>query len=127
MASPHSISLYLTPSAIEALGDRTSGNRDRSAVASRMLERYAEACRRHLPDFSESEWNLLRDALNGWTAEPAASVAWLVMGVADAIKLGELADKWEVDGAALLARLEQLDYAGCCAVLDAVERWWAAH
>ena len=38
MASPHSISLYLTPSAIEALGDRTSGNRDRSAVASRMLE-----------------------------------------------------------------------------------------
>ena len=28
------------------------------------------------------------------------------------------------DGADLLARLEALDYAGCCAVLDAVERWW---
>lgn len=29
---------------------------------------------------------------------------------------------WGVDGPALLARLEALDYAGCLAVLDAVER-----
>lgn len=121
-------SLYLTPGADEALearsrgGERGSG--DRSAAASRMIERYAELARRSLPELTEAEWNLVRDALNGWLPEPAASVGWLAMGVRDAIKLDGLDDKWAVDGDALLERLEALDYAGCLAVLDAVERWW---
>lgn len=117
--------LYLSPGAEDALGARTSGERDRSAVASRMMERYAEVCRRSLPELSEAEWSLLRDSLNGWAPEPAASVGWLAMGVRDSIELDGLDTKWGVDSSALLERLENLDYAGCCAVLDAVERWRA--
>ena len=120
--------LYLTPGAEDALGARSHGGEraqcDRSAVASRMMERYAEVCRRSLPELTEPEWSLLRDSLNGWAAEPVASVGWLAMGVRDSIQLDGLDAKWGVDGDALLARLEALDYAGCCAVLDAVERWW---
>lgn len=120
--------IYLTPGAEEALGARSRGGErtqgDRSAAVSRMIERYAEVARRHLPEFSEAEWSLLREALNGWLAEPAASVGWLALGVRDAIALDGLDEKWGVDGPALIARLEALDYAGCCAVLDAVERWW---
>jgi hypothetical protein len=52
----------------------------------------------------------------------ATSAGWLAMGVRDSIEMDGLADKWGVDGADLLARLEALDYAGCLAVLDAVER-----
>lgn len=121
-------SLYLTPGADEALearsrgGERGSG--DRSAAASRMMERYAEVCRRHLPDLTEAEWNLLRDSLNGLSPEPAASVAWLAMAVRDSITLDHLNLKWDVDATAFLKLLDALDYAGCCAVLDAVERWW---
>lgn len=117
--------LYLTPGAEDALGARATGERDRSAVACRMMERYAEVCRRALPELTDAEWDLLRDSLNGWLPEPAASVGWLAMGVRDSIELDGLADKWGVDGPALLSRLEALDYAGCLAVLDAVERWWA--
>ena len=57
--------LYLTPGAEDALGARATGERDRSAVASRMMERYAEVCRRALPELSDAEWDLLRDSLNG--------------------------------------------------------------
>ena len=118
--------LYLTPGAEDALGARATGERVRSAVVSRMMERYAEVCRRALPELTDAEWDLLRDSLNGWLPEPAASVGWLAMGVRDSIALDGLADKWGVDGPALLSRLEALDYAGCLAVLDAVERWWAS-
>ena len=47
--------LYLSPGAEEALGARATGERDRSAVVSRMMERYAEVCRRALPEFSGPE------------------------------------------------------------------------
>lgn len=117
--------LYLSPGAEDALGARATGERDRSAVASRMMERYAEICRRSLPELSDAEWDLLRDSLNGWLPEPAASVGWLAMGVRDSIEMDGLAGKWGVDGPALLSRLEALDYAGCLAVLDAVEQWRA--
>lgn len=123
-------SLYLSPGAEEALGARSRGGEraqgDRSTVASRMMERYAEMCRREvLPEFAQAELDLLRDALNGWPPEPVASVGWLAMGVRDAITLDHLDAKWGADGPALLAKLDALDYAGCCAVLDAVERFWA--
>jgi hypothetical protein len=117
--------LYLTPGAEDALGARATGERDRSAVASRMMERYAEVCRRHLPELLRAEFDLLRDSLNGFMPEPAAAVGWLAMGVRDSIQLDHLDQKWGVDGPELLAKLDALDYAGCCAVLDAVERWWA--
>lgn len=122
--------LYLSPGAEDALGARSRGGAgatgDRSTAVSRMIERYAEVCRRSLPELSEAEWNLLRDSLNGLCPEPAASVAWLAMGVRDSIALDHLDRKWDVDGAAILSKLDTLDYAGCCAVLDAVERWWVA-
>jgi hypothetical protein len=125
-ATPRHITL--SPGAENALGDRSGGKRglggDRSAAVSRMMERYAEVCRRHLPDLTEAEWNLLRDSMNGLCPEPAASVAWLAMGVRDSIALDHLDEKWDVDGLGLIRKLDALDYAGCCAVLDAVERWW---
>lgn len=117
--------IYLTPDAAAALAARSTGDRDVSRAACRMLERYAEVARRCRPELSEAEWSLLRDACNGWAVEPASAVAWLPLQVDDAIRLDELDRKWGVDGPALIERLRRLDYAGCLAVLDEIERWWA--
>lgn len=119
--------IYLTPAANEALATRTTGNRDVSQVACRIIERYAEVVKRRKPELSEAEWNLIREACNGWVVEPAAAVGWLSMQVEDAIKINNLDRKWQVDGAALVKKVRSLDYADCLAVVDDVEQYWTHH
>lgn len=123
------LSATLSPAAQEALDQRAgeSGFYSRSGAVSRALERYAEVCRRHLPQLSREEWMLVCDALNGALIDPAGSVAWCWAEVSDACTLNGAAEKWGVDGAALVSRLQALDYAGLVAVVDVAERFWAAH
>lgn len=119
------ISIYAAPELDEALA-RNGGGRNRSHRINQIADRYAEMLRRtSLPDMSEAEWSLLRDALNGVVHEPAAMIAHLAHGVADAIRLDGLDRKWGVDGAALVAKLEALDYAQEVRLLEDIEAWWS--
>ena len=117
-------SIYLTPAATDALVLRYKDEGNRSAAVSRMIERYAELAQRAMPDLTEAEWNLCRDALNGWFIDTAESIKFVPWEVADGIKLNGLDEKWKVDGPALVAKLEAMDFSALCALLDAVERWW---
>jgi hypothetical protein len=107
----------------EALGTRSENE---SGIASRDLERlytlYKHALR-EVP-LSENEACLLCDVLNG-TLMDANSAALLWAEVEDGIRLDGLDQKWEVDGPALVKRLQALDRLHCLALIDAAERFWA--
>lgn len=97
-----------------------------SARVNQIGDRYAEIMRRVQIEkrFTDAEWNLLRDSLNGVYKQPASQIARLWHGIEDSIELDGLADKWEVDGDALLAKLRDLQFVDEVAVVECVERWW---
>jgi hypothetical protein len=82
-----------------------------------------EARRRLASQFGPGECGLMIDTLNGSLFYPY-SINMLPAGIADAIELDRLDQKWEVDGAALVAKLEALDYFQRLAIIDALECWW---
>ena len=92
------------------------------------LSRYYEMLRRERvilrAMFSEDECGLLLDVGNG-TAWHAWSVPLLAASVEDSAPDG-YAQKWGVDLPALVAKLAGLSYAQNCALVDAIERWWAS-
>lgn len=91
-------------------------------TARRDLERYYALLARELPTFTESEAMLLCDVMNGTLTEPhTASLLWA--NVSDALEDG-YAEKWHVDGLALVARLRHLSPIQAMAVCDACERFW---
>jgi len=107
------------------LEERESNFADRSEVIRRCLRRYAEVCRRDLPQLSVDEWRLVMDALNGcWMHDTPAH--WAALEIADAISLNRLDTKWGVDGADLQRRLGALGHGGWVALVDAAERFWAS-
>ena len=106
------------------IAERTGHNLSAGTVAARDLERYYSLLDSELPELSPNEWNLLRDALNGTLTE-TSSMKMLWLDAADAIALDSLAEKWDVDGKALVERLRSFSLAQYYAVADAVERWWA--
>ena len=80
------------------------------------------------PDFSESEWNLLYDACNGWATQmepPDVLAQGLVLQVQDAIGFECLGEKWGVDTDRLIARLNTLSPVEAIAVIHKIERWWS--
>ena len=117
------ISMTLMPDVIGAV-DRRGDNR--SAVVSRDLDRYYYMLSRALPSLrrllSTDEVALLCDALNG-TLWHAQTMPFLPAQIADALQFG-LAEKWEVDGSALVTKLAQLDLLQVFALVDAIERFW---
>jgi len=98
----------------------------RSVVANRDLERlytlYDRALRR--TGLTLDEACLICDALNG-SLYDARTSGLLPAGVRDAIQLDGLAEKWGVDGDALVQKLSALDEFSCMAIIDAAERVWA--
>lgn len=82
-----------------------------SGSIARACDRYAEIiAATPLPTFERSEWALIMEACLGTLWEPAANIRYLWQGVEDALADG-LAEKWGVDGAALIERLKQLPFA----------------
>ena len=105
-----------------AFAARRRGEESISTVADRDLHRYYALLARALPTFTEAEASLLVDALNGLITEPhTAHLLWA--NIEDALGDG-LAEKWGVDGPALVARLRALTPFAALAVADAAERWW---
>lgn len=92
-------------------------------------------------ELSRSEKGLILDALNGTVFDEATQGLDLVdaftgrqirpglggqiaASVLDAIEHDRLAEKWSVDGAGLVAKLEVLDKDEGLALARAVRAWW---
>jgi hypothetical protein len=99
---------------------------DRSAVIAKSLDRYfyaLSAARRGLRErFSAGEQGLLIDVLNGTLFASPCAIGFLEHEVAAGIVDG-LAERWHVDGAALMKKLKALSYVEKLALIDAAERW----
>lgn len=98
---------------------------NRSGVINRDLERYYTLLDRALASttLTEAEAWLLVDVLNG-TIMDATTAHMLWAEVEDGIRLDRLADKWELDGPALVEKLRGLTELQSMVLVDAAERFW---
>lgn len=120
-------SVYLSDTLLRVIGP--AGDDYDVSVSGRLNQigdRYAQILRRtQLPELSEAELNLIRDALNDVLHEPADMIRGAIgHGVSDSIALDGLAEKWSVDGEVLVEKLAALDYAQEVTLLERVEQWW---
>jgi len=74
------------------------------------LPYFLEGFRRDHATFDVLEASAIVDACNGWAIEPH-SVPLLWAQVEDAIRHENLAEKWGIDGVALIGRLRTLSYS----------------
>jgi len=118
------ISIYLGES-LRRLLDGIDNLRSTSGTLSDVADRYMEICRRSRPGLSEAEWSCVVDALNGCWMGDASTVAVAWAEVADHINLNGADHAWDIDGPALITKLQSLDYAGLVAVVDVAERFWS--
>lgn len=99
---------------------------DRSATIAKSLDRYfyaIAAARRGLRSrVSKSELGLILDVANGTLFGSPCAINYLEHEVAAALIDGA-AERWHVDGAALMKKLKALSYAEKLAIVDAAERW----
>ncbi len=99
---------------------------DRSATIAKSLDRYfyaLAAARRGLRErFSKSELGLILDVANGALFASPCAVGFIEHEVAAALADGG-AEKWHVDGPALVKKLKALSYVEKLALVDSVERW----
>lgn len=117
------VNFRLTGRMEDDLNNRTGGEAgSRHAVAKRDLERYYELLRRELRtvSLSREEVMLLLDVSNGTLWQPF-SIPLLWAEVEDSLEDG-LAEKWGVDGPALVERLKAFTPGQAFAVVDALER-----
>ncbi len=121
------INLYIGPRLAQLIEERVGDGRSTSSVVNAVADRYLETVRRHTPRLAVNEWLAVFDALNGvWAGDNAAlAIQSLPYGVSDHLTLEGAAEKWDVDGPALVKKLEALDWCQRLAVIDAAERFWA--
>lgn len=108
-------------------GESTQGELAQTAATA--LERYFYLLANRRGElrgqFSDSELGLLCDACNGSRYGVASNVKHLPIGIEDAVKLDRLDQKWEIDGAALVSKLKELDLLSLCTLVDGIERFWS--
>lgn len=109
---------------LELRGATTNGAA--AEVVKRDLARYYDALALALTsvELSVGEASLIVDALNG-TRIDIQTAQLLAAEIADSLD-DELAEKWQVDGPALVAKIEGWNLLQRLAVSDAVERFWSA-
>lgn len=112
--------IYFPDDQAEFLGDVTS---KRVAMA---VDRYREILRRERvhQEFSEPEWNLLRDIGNGTAFEPAQLIAGSLAQMAEDSQPDGVFEKWDVAPGDLITRLRCLSYPQEVAAVEAIEAWW---
>jgi len=120
-------STYLSDHTVEILYAAMGDLGSLSGEINKSIDRYNEVIRRHRgveAQFSEAEMMALRDVANGWIAEPAAMIAGgLALELSDSLPDG-IAEKWEIDAPALIAKLNALLYADELALVAGIEAWW---
>ena len=96
-----------------------------STVISRDLERLYTLYARSLKqvDLALAEASLIVDSLNS-SLYDANSARMLWGGIEDSVMLEGLAEKWDVDGPALVEKLRGLNEIQSLAIIDASERFW---
>lgn len=107
-----------------AIEQRMRSDLKAGAVAQRDLGRYYEALAMALAQvrLTTGQAMLLIDATNGTLIE-ITTAQMLHYEIADALADG-LAEKWQVDGPALVEVVRSWSLLQRLAVLDAIERWW---
>ena len=125
MGLPESFQMRPGPLA-PALAARLAGDSP-AAVVRRDLGRYYDALALGLASvaLSPGEAGLIVDALNGTRIE-LVTAQMLGEEIEDALNLDGLAAKWDVDGPKLVATILGWSLVQRLAVVDAVERFWAA-
>lgn len=118
-------SIYVSPPLQRLVEDRTDDNHPPTTVVNVAADRYLALIQQHQPQLTAAEWMLIFDAQNGVIQDDSAETLTLLWaGIEDAIQMEGLAEKWAVDGQALINKIKALDYAGTVVVADAAERFW---
>lgn len=110
---------------LEAAVAHNGGGHGLSHRLAEIGDRYMELLRRtDLPELTEGELNALRDIFNAPRYQPAALIRGaLWLGVEDRLSDG-LAEKWQIDGAALVETLRGLTFAQEVKLVEQIEGWW---
>lgn len=125
MSTVQRISVSIYQPLIDQIEERGEA---RSTIISRDLERLYTLYRRALRrvNLTIDEACLVVDALNS-SLYIADSAHLLWAGVEDTIQHENLAEKWGVDGKALVEKLRSLNEIQSMAVIDAAERFWSKY
>lgn len=113
------ISIYPGPS-LERGCALNGGGKNRSHRIDQIADRYAEILRRTaLPDFTDAEMRLMREAVGEAWLEPAARLrGGLAMIVEDVLEIGEAPG---VEGVALMRKLAGLTFVQNVALIERIE------
>lgn len=106
------------------LKERVEPGRSINQVVARDIERYYQALdlARAQVDLTQGEASLIVDALNGTFIDMNA-MQFLAMEIEDSLADG-LAEKWGVDGLALVQKLKTYSLLQKMAIVDSIERFW---
>lgn len=115
------VSINFQPEIMDALAERGQRAPTVNRDLGRLYTLYDRALRRL--DLTVDEACLIVDALNVTIHDVRSGVRFWI-DVQDAIELEGLAEKWNVDGKALIEKLTALDELSCMAIVDAAERFW---
>lgn len=121
------LSISLQPSILAQVESRVEYD-NVSGALNRSLDRYFALLARSLAEWrsqiSDAECALILDATNGTMFADTFSLSHLWAEIQDAISLGGLDRKWEIDGPALVEKIQASGMIGQAALVDASERWW---
>jgi len=115
-------SIYLNPPLSEALkgADSISGR------LGQVCARYAETNRRARirQRFSEAELNAMRDVCNDTIFWPAQLIDGAVLADFEDSLIDGIAEKWDIDAPATIAKLRDLTYPDQVALVEDIEVFW---
>lgn len=134
LGTTRSFTLY--EKAIEVLDQRSASNpqgyvmgegtRNYSKAIGELIDRYDYIVKHNVPKFSAGEWKIIVEAIGGQLVE-AWAIGHVTAGIVDSISLDGAAERFEVDGEAMIKKLKKLGYVQKLAMVDVVECYWAAH
>ena len=119
--------IHISAPVVDALDlDRDAGESLSGRIAL-IVERYRQIVADHCPDLGRNEWMACMDVMNGMFTGMGdqTAVKYLWASVDDACKEEGLAEKWSIDGIALVNKLRALDTAGAIAVAEIGRRFWS--
>lgn len=106
------------------LATRLNDGGNVSGTLNTLAQRYGEVVERTLPAFTTNEWLLLFDVLRVASRPDDPGVFGIPGLVRFDITHKGAADKWGIDGSALMQRLDGLSLCELYALLDASVRFW---
>jgi hypothetical protein len=117
-------SIYLNPPLLAVIAEM--GDESISGRLGQICDRYTEINRRARIKhrFSEAELNAFRDCCNGTIFGPAQLVDGAVLANFEDSLIDGLADKWEIDASATIAKLRHLTYPDQVALVEDIESFW---